>query len=238
MNLNLINETIRATCNDIKAQVGPIINWQQLTEEELFYEVAICIFSSQMLFELAVATADRLQNLHLFRQQRYYFNPNDYRNSIIDALDYPIVIKTDIGTNRSVYPRFKNRFAYLLSETVTEIYGQGKTIRQLLYAKTSSKKARESLIEHICGFGPKQASLFLRRIGYCTDLAVLDTHVLDYLQLVYGGSLKTGRLAHLPFYEKIENLFVEIASDFGYSIGCVDLATWLTIRVMKKEGHL
>ncbi len=135
-------------------------------------------------------------------------------------------------------PRFKNRLASLLTSTIVEIYGHAKTIRGLLFSARSAKDARLLLTQFVWGFGPKQASLFLRRIGYCADLAVLDVHVLDYLQLARGISVSPSKLARLPFYENIENTFREVASDFGHSLGCVDLATWLTMRVAKREAFL
>ena len=40
------------------------------------------------------------------------------------------------------------------------------------------------------------------------------------------------------FYEEIEETFREVAADFGHSLGCVDLATWLTMRVAKRDALL
>ena len=93
-------------------------------------------------------------------------------------------------------------------------------------------------MQYVWGFGPKQASLFLRRVGYCSDLAVLDVHVLDYLQLARGLSPSPSKLGRLSFYEEIEDTFREISVEFGYSVGCVDLATWVAMRVAKKEALL
>ena len=62
MNMYIINRTIRAMCIEVKAQGGPMQDWQLLTEDELLYEAAVCMFGSQMVFELAVATADRLRS--------------------------------------------------------------------------------------------------------------------------------------------------------------------------------
>jgi N-glycosylase/DNA lyase len=73
---------------------------------------------------------------------------------------------------------------------------------------------------------------------WCADLAVLDVHVLDYLQLARGLSLSPSKLGRLSLYEEIENTFREISAEFGHSMGCVDLATWLTMRVVKKEAFL
>ena len=104
--------------------------------------------------------------------------------------------------------------------------------------RSSAKNARKALMLNVCGFGPKQASLFLRRVGYCADLAVLDVHVLDYLHLAHGVRIPPGQLGRLSGYEKIEDTFREIATRFGHSLGCVDLATWLTMRVAKREAYL
>jgi N-glycosylase/DNA lyase len=61
---------------------------------------------------------------------------------------------------------------------------------------------------------------------------------LDYLQLARGLSLSPNRLGRLSLYEEIEDTFREIAAEFGHSTGCVDLATWLTMRVAKREAFL
>jgi N-glycosylase/DNA lyase len=92
------------------------------------------------------------------------------------------------------------------------------------------------LVAAVSGFGPKQTSLFLRRIGYCSELAVLDTHVLDYLRMACGIRPKPGALSRLSSYEYVENEFRRVAKEFGYAVGCVDLAMWVTMRVAKREA--
>lgn len=238
MTVAIINQTIRAMCLEVKAQASAMENWQLMAEEELLYEAAICIFGSQMMFEMAVATADRLREQNLLQVVPGGRSVETIEQKVVEALHDPLLIPADDGTQRWVRPRFKNRLASLLATTIAEIYGQSQTIRGFLFAAQSAKKARETLTQHIWGFGPKQASLFLRRIGYCADLAVLDVHVLDYLQLVRGLSLSPSKLRRLSFYEEIEETFRDIAAEFGHSVGCVDLATWLTMRVAKREAFL
>lgn len=238
MTVAIINQTIRAMCNELQAQVSAERNWKLMAEDELLYEAAICIFSSQMVFEMAVATANRL------RERRLLFAAPGRRGAaiierkVVDALSDPLAIPSGDGTERWVRPRFKNRLASLVATTIAEVYGHSRTIRGFLTDSRSAKEARETLTQHIWGFGPKQASLFLRRVGYCADLAVLDVHVLDYLQLARGMSLSPSQLSRLSFYEKVEDTFREIAAEFGHSVGCVDLATWVTMRVAKREAFL
>ncbi|MBN8765800.1 MAG: hypothetical protein J0I76_05700 [Thiobacillus sp.] len=237
MNAEIINRTIDAMCNEIKAQGGSILDWRLLTEDEMLYEAAICIFGSQMQFEMAVATADRLRDRGLLFSKQLA-SMTDCEVQILDALSQPLPVPDKNGGVRTMMPRFKNRLASLLATTITEMYGKGHSLRRLLFAADSAKDARKHLMLNVWGFGPKQASLFLRRIGYCADLAVLDVHVLDYLRLTRGIRIAPSRLGRLSCYEEIEDTFREVASQFGHSLGCVDLATWLTMRVAKREAYL
>lgn len=237
MNAEIINRTIDAMCSEIQAQGSSMRDWRLLTEDEMLYEAAICIFGSQMQFEIAVATADRLAARGLLFSKQLT-GMTDCEAQILDALSQPLSLPSNNGTVRAVMPRFRNRLASLLATTVTEMYGKEHSLRRLLFAADSAKDARKELMLNVWGFGPKQASLFLRRISYCADLAVLDVHVLDYLHLTQGLRIAPSRLGRLSCYEEIEDTFREIASRFGHSLGCVDLATWLTMRVAKREAYL
>ena len=237
MIVEIINRTIDAMCSEIKAQGSSTQDWRLLTENELLYEATICIFGSQMQFELAVATADRLRERGMLLSE-HLAAMTDYEALILDALSQPLSLTGKAGVVRRVRARFRNRLASLLATTVAEIYGKGHSLRRLLFAAEGAKDARKALMLNVWGFGPKQASLFLRRVGYCADLAVLDVHVLDYLNLTRGLRVAPNRLGRLSCYEEIEDTFREIASRFGHSLGCVDLAIWLTMRVAKREAYL
>lgn len=238
MSVEIINQTIRAMCLEVETHASAAQNWQQMAEEEFLYEAAICIFGSQMVFEMAVATADRLREKKLLLPAPSGRSVQVIERKVVAALSDPLPVPASNGTQRWVRPRFKNRLASLLAKTIVEIYGQSRTIRGFLFDARNAREARETLMQHVWGFGPKQASLFLRRVGYCADLAVLDIHVLDYLQLARGLSLSPSKLGRLSLYEEVENTFREISVEFGHSMGCVDLATWLTMRVAKKEAFL
>jgi N-glycosylase/DNA lyase len=237
MNVAIINQTIRAMCLEVKTQRSAIQDWKSMTEDELLYEAAVCIFGSQMVFELAVAAADRLRERKLL-QPVPCRKGKAIERKIVDALSDPLPIHFGSGPPRWVRARFKNRLASLIAMTISDVYGQSRTIGGLLFTAKDAKEAREALTHHVWGFGPKQASLFLRRVGYSAELAVLDVHVLDYLQLARGLVLSPGKLGRLPFYEVVEDTFREVAAEFGHSVGCVDLATWLTMRVAKREAFL
>lgn len=238
MSLQIINKAIMAMCGEVQAQAATKTIWRQLTEPQLLYEVVVCIAGSQMLFEMAVGIADHLRDCELLNPSEVVFGNDSYEDRLVQQLSRPILMRTVDGGIRLVNPRFKNRLASLIASTVTQIYGDGLTLKKILRTTKSARGAREILVSKVCGFGPKQASLFLRRIGYCSELAVLDVHVLDYLELATGLSIKASTLGRLSVYEQIEEEFRGVAIQFGHALGCVDLAMWVTMRVAKQESYI
>lgn len=238
-NINVINQVILEMCAEVYKENYSSYDWTYLEENELLYEMAICIFGSQLVFEMAETMVNQLRDEEVLNY-KLYENFHLTQNKIVKILDKPLLITFNNGNQKNFRPRFKNRLALLLATTMDNIYGKSDTIRGILLKAKDSKNAREMLIKYVCGFGPKQASLFLRRIGFCSELAVLDTHIIDYLNLnkTKELSLSSHKLSQLIFYEEIEEVFRNISNEFGYSIGCVDLAMWLTMRVAKREGFL
>jgi N-glycosylase/DNA lyase len=234
MNLTAVNQTIRSLCPEILSLATGHREWGQLSEEDLFHEAVVCIFGSQTVFEVAVAAAHRVRSAGLLGW-RDNAGQQDYEKRILIVLSAPMSV--DIGgVRREMFLRFRNRLASLVASTVERIYGRGSSFGQILKSVGSAHQARELLVGAVAGFGPKQASLFLRRVGYCADLAVLDRHVLDYLRLTRGIDPKPGTLSRLPGYERIEAEFQRVATEFGHDVGCVDLAMWVTMRVAKREA--
>lgn len=238
MSIFAINHTIRHMCSEISAAPAPSGGWRSMTEAELLHEMAVCVAGSQMRFEVAVAIADRLRDNALLQPSAAKKGLQVLEDHLLASLDEPVTVPMPDGTCRLHRPRFKNRLASLLASTMHGIYAQSQSLLGILRQAEDAKSARQALIEAVFGFGPKQASLFLRRIGYCADLAVLDVHVLDYLRLARGLSVAPSRLGRIATYEEVEDIFREVALGFGHSVGQVDLATWLTMRVAKRESML
>lgn len=231
MNIIAVNRTIQALCIDVKNSAREVLDWQMRTEEELLHEACVCMFSSQMVFEVAEAAAQLIKDRGLLKVATLA----GYEKRLVAVLGESLAIEKD-GKIRFARPRFKNRLASLLSTTVSTMRMHGQSLSDTLSSAKSAREARELLVQQVWGFGPKQASLFLRRIGYCAELAVLDTHILDYLRVARGLDPKPSALSRLASYELIEVEFQSVAEEFGHPVGCVDLAMWVTMRVAKREA--
>ncbi len=105
-------------------------------------------------------------------------------------------------------------------------------VKEKLKGKNSAE-AREWLVENIKGLGYKEASHFLRNVGY-SDLAILDRHILQlmrehsYISSVLQGLSKKR-------YLEIEKIFKEIAATLNMSAAELDLYMWYlkTSEVLK-----
>lgn len=92
--------------------------------------------------------------------------------------------------------------------------------------------ARDWLVKNVRGVGYKEASHFLRNVGYL-DFAILDRHILrilsDYKLIEMPRSLSRKR------YLEIEEIFRELAKKVELKPGELDLYLWYTRtgRVLK-----
>lgn len=235
MNITTLDSVIRQMCEEVSKAGNLEYCWDLRSEEDLLYEVAVCTLSSQVVFEMAVACADTLRSASLFCRKN--LKRPDYESLVLEELSQPVAYLSN-GVEQRRLPRFKNRLSRLLSLTAKNLVGTGTTIKSLLKNSATPTQARLQLVATVFGFGPKQASLFLRRIGYSENLAIIDTHIIDYLDFAKATSHSRSKLSGVTYYQTIEEDFRQIADEFGFSVGCVDLAIWVTMRVAKREAYL
>jgi N-glycosylase/DNA lyase len=111
------------------------------------------------------------------------------------------------------------------------VYGESTDIGAILAASANEREARDSLVRIAVGIGPKQASLFLRNIGYAANLAILDSHVLRYMRWLGMVRSIPRSLQSVRAYEVLEAKLVAYASAIGYPLKFIDEAIWIVMRV-------
>lgn len=113
--------------------------------------------------------------------------------------------------------RFPNRVDYIIE--ARKYYGN---LLKIVNEFKSSFFAREWLVKNIRGIGYKEASHFLRNIGF-KDLAIIDRHVLKYLinkELTNYKNLTKKR------YLELEILLSSIANELNTTLAELDLYIW------------
>ncbi len=128
-------------------------------------------------------------------------------------------------------------------ETVCRFYN-GKTsyilaarsIREPLFWELSSGKRgpelRDWIVTNVRGLGYKEASHFLRNIGY-GDVAIIDFHIIDLLEK--HGLITRPRTLTKSAYLKMEEVLKRLASRAGLDQAALDLYLWYmeTGKVLK-----
>ncbi|ODS43075.1 MAG: hypothetical protein MSIBF_01785 [Candidatus Altiarchaeales archaeon IMC4] len=129
--------------------------------------------------------------------------------------------------------KHKHRFPNARAKYICEARRFCADIKGIVTGFHDEREARLWLVKNIKGLGCKEASHFLRNVGY-KNVAILDRHILRVLH-------ESGFIAEVPdtmnkkCYLEIENIMQGIAHDTGLSLAELDLFMWYmkTGRVLK-----
>ncbi|MDP1611185.1 MAG: hypothetical protein Q8M11_09000 [Sulfuritalea sp.] len=225
-----LERAVRALCPVIRCRVEsfPI---KEFAEDYLRQEMAACILSTQVRFEMVDQALARLATTGLFGDERW----NEMTDSAFEQTAYRALAgKTSSRQPAQGSYRFPHSRASQLTRMRRAVKQAGQSLTEWLDPTRNAKVLRNELVSRIPGFGPKLASMFLRNCGLSYDLAVLDTHTLRFM--VMRGLLSTGSnsVTTLGRYEKTEFHAVAYAASLGHPVGYLDWAIWATMRAAKE----
>lgn len=227
--LAAINNAIREVCFALEAKSYQPLSWATMTEDDLWRELVACILGSRVRFEVAHSAIRRMDRSRLFSENRRSARFQQYEEDVMGVLSEK---PAPDGTIR--YPFFRIR-AKQIRRAAEWLYGGGDTLHAFLAGSNDVRDARRRLALEVPGLGPKQASLFLRNVGYATHVAVLDIHVLTYMNWVGLTESPMKSVPTVRKYEALEDTFIEHAYSFGYTPDRFDLAVWVVVRVAREE---
>lgn len=232
MNFATIERAVGRVCREIHFSSERRV-WWKVTESDLLFELVACILGSQVRYETALVAAEEIRNKGILDEPHKYAFRSEFEQEVLCILERPLFRPGWPVVGRRY--RFSVSRANYVARTLSSIYSEGNTLRERLRAETNERKARRSIVQMATGVGPKQASLFLRNIGFSENLAILDTHVIKYM-LASGLATQSNRLCStLLAYEKLEDLLRHYARSLGWSLSCLDQAIWIVMRVYSQE---
>ncbi len=231
--LRTIQHAVIQVCKKISRTHVCSSVWQESREEDLLVELAACILGSRVSYETAVAAVQHLLSVGLLEPRHVVNDRSGHEERVIEALSQQF-FPFNGNPNGQRYP-FPFARANHLCRSMEAIYGCGGSLREILINSKEPFVARLNLVSTLTGIGPKQASLFLRNIGYANNLAILDTHVLRYVAWNQIVSDKPTQLRTLESYRRVEEAFCLHAYELGFSVTHLDLAVWVVVRVANKE---
>lgn len=108
-----------------------------------------------------------------------------------------------------------------------------RNIKEIVTGFPDERKAREWLVRNVKGLGYKEASHFLRNVGY-RNVAILDRHVIRVM-FEYGLINEIPKTVTRKKYLELEQKLEKLAEELNLSLGELDLYIWFmkTGKVLK-----
>lgn len=124
------------------------------------------------------------------------------------------------------------RFPNIRAEYIINAREQKEELEKNLYNTANLKELREWIVKNIKGLGYKEASHFLRNIGY-TEYAIIDFHIIDVLTKF--KIIEKPKTLTKKKYLEIEEILSTIADELSLNLAELDLFMWYleTGKVLK-----
>lgn len=219
---------VTAICPDIQARIDTP-RPDKIDDRALWWELSCCILSSQVPYGTASAAADAIAQAELL------LAPASDQAALAAALEDILMHRVALD-GRPVRYRFPGSRAKQLAAAHTAVHRRDASLSALVQGFGDASQARQWLVEHIPGAGPKQASMFLRNSGLTYSLAILDRHVLNYMSALGISDHAHPYVSGLSTYLRLEQTLREHAARIGYDVGLLDWAIWIVMRADKEPN--
>ena len=125
-----------------------------------------------------------------------------------------------------------HRFPNVRAKYVVEARRYKDSLKDIIFSFEDEGELREWLIGKVKGIGPKEASHFLRNIGY-TNSAILDFHIVNIL--ARHGLIEKPKTLTKRRYLEIEKRLRKLAEEVDLNMAELDLYLWYmeTGKVLK-----
>ncbi len=177
--------------------------WKKGKKKEIFVELAFCILTPQANGKLCWSAVE-----------------NMIRKGVLFTGDRGQIAK-ELSSARFI----QKKSAYIIEARKKFLFDSKVSLKSVIRKIGDGYKAREWLVQNVKGIGYKEASHFLRNIGFEQNLAILDRHIVRNLQFVgvikeIPGSLSKGR------YFEIEKRMMQFSKSVQIPMSYLDLVMW------------
>lgn len=224
-----LDSTIRVLCPLIEGKIKSRVT-SRWCEYDLRKELVGCIMGSQVRHEMAVAATANMEHAGLLDDACWVdFESEGFEYRVLEVLAGHASDLPHRGSYR--FPRARSKQLAQVRNALAQM-----SLNERLSDGKAAKYLRKNLVADIPGLGPKQASMFLRNIGKSYDLAILDTHVLRFMDMQALLPIEQARISTVKGYEKAEGIAVDYAESLGYPAGYLDWAIWATMKAARELG--
>lgn len=201
-------EEIRAIYNSKREEIGLRLHefekiWKTGTREEIFAELVFCILTPQSRGISCWAAVENMM-----------------KKGVLLAGDASQIVK-ELNKVRFLYKKSE----YIIEARKKFLDDSKVSIKSIMNRINDGHEAREWLVQNVKGIGYKEASHFLRNIGFQQNLAILDRHIVKNLKFI--GVLKEipGSISRRRYLD-IEKRMMEFSEAVQIPMGHLDLVMW------------
>lgn len=202
--------------------------WRTLSEQDLWDNLYFCILSSNVTYELAMSAFSHLAN-EGFLDVNWIITNKHPKEEIYSELSKPqfLPMKKDGSYRKYRFPKCR------ANNIVSTTYNMNElkiSLKKILASHRDETKLRTYLRNNVCGFGLKQTTHYLRNIGYSQSLAIIDTHIIKFLNSVLFPKYRFEKNLTNNKYLEYENIFRRICENLNLKISLFDVAVWEYMR--------
>ncbi len=229
-----IESAIAELCKDIE-RVVERKDYTCMSEQDLTFELLICILGSGVRYELSLAYASAVQSAQVPRRLKKRMCSSERAYSIEGILNSPACSSINGKTYRRY--RYPKRAAKHIAESFCNIEQKYGSLKDMVEAMNAPSDLRRELICLCPGIGPKQSSHYVKNIGFTDNVAILDRHILNYLKLIDDVDICPKQVSKIDKYEEIERRFIDKVSKFNHAVSVVDQSMWFVMKALGKEAY-
>ena len=210
--------------------------WRKGTKEEIFVELVFCLLTPMSRARSCWAAVESLMRkgvlfTPLERRPCYLsrgLKSNKFGQGLKPSQNFLTGFTGD--TNKIVRELNGVRFIYKKSGYIVEarerfLMDSKISMRSILSQIDCGHEAREWLVQDVKGIGYKEASHFLRNIGFDQNLAILDRHILKNLKFLGVIEEIPGSLSRRRYLE-VEKRMIEFSKAIQIPMSHLDLVMW------------
>lgn len=178
--------------------------WRDGDNKDIFCELAFCILTPQSKARNAWKAISELRDNNLL-----------FTGSEEEMLPFLNIVR---------FNRTKAKNLYILRKQMTDENGKFIT-KDFFSTFNSAFEMREWIVKNIRGMSYKEASHFLRNIGFGQELAILDRHILKNLAAL-DVIKEVPKTVTPKLYKEIEEKLKEYCKEIDIPMENIDLLLW------------
>lgn len=225
---DLVVNRVLETYTEIMSSEDRNRSWKKLSEDELWYHLCRCVLSSNVDYDLACSAFQYLKSRNMLSID-FLLNTQTAMQELANHLSQSRYLPRKKNGKMRKY-RFPRRRSKDIVDSATRLYSDGHGLTELLAGSSSDDDLRDFLAANLPGIGLKQASHFLRDIGFSDSLAIIDTHIVRFLKETQGLKIDGNKAITRKQYLTLERVLREMCELMDINMGAFDSAIWQYMR--------